>query len=243
MLQTPIGQIPIREAVGGLVYKDGSLNVESFDLLLLDNPIEVQGNLQVDLEALPSSRLNLHASCPNFRLDSRDFQNLPDYLHNHLILFDLEAQITGDLAQPELTASIDATQKTMQLLDLPQPIEALKVALQISVGQKASPDLITVNLKSADWQFDSGRYQASGVWSLPKTDKGLPLTSIVDLLEESNSVRFQLHVNGVGVNLVTPLNYIMKREFHGIESQANIAFDLQGNGYHPRPNVGNPHVQ
>ena len=233
VLQTPIGQIPIREAVGGLVFKDGSLNVESFDLLLLDNPIEVQGNLQVDLEAFPSSRLNLHASCPNFRLDSRDFQNLPDYLHNHLILFDLEAQITGDLAQPELTASIDATQKTMQLLDLPQPIEDLKVALQISVGQKASPDLITVNLKSADWQLDSGRYQASGVWSLPKTDKDLPLTSIIDLLEESNSVRFQLHVKGVGVNLVTPLNYIMKREFYGIESQANIVLDLQGNGYHP----------
>ena len=233
VLQTPIGQIPIREAVGGLVYKDGSLNVESFDLLLLDNPIEVQGNLQVDLEAFPSSRLNLHASCPNFRLDSRDFQNLPDYLNNHLILFDLEAQITGDLAQPELTASIDATQKTMQLLDLPQPIEDLKVALQVSAGQKASPDLITVNLKSADWQFDGGQYQASGVWSLPKTDKGLPLTSIIDLLEQNDLVRFQLHVNGVDVNLVTPLNYIMKREFYGIESQANIVLDLQGNGYHP----------
>ncbi len=233
VLQTPVGQIPIREAVGGLVYKEGSLNVESFDLLLLDNPIEVQGNLQVDLEAFPSSRLNLHASCPNFKLDSRDFQNLPDYLHNHLILFDLEAQITGDLAQPELTASIDATQETMQLLDLPQPIEDLKVALQISVGQKASPDLITVNLESADWQFDSGRYQASGVWSLPKTDKGVPLTSIIDLLEQDNLVRFQLHVNGVDVNLVTPLTYTMKREFYGIESQANIVLDLQGSGYHP----------
>ena len=83
VLQTPIGHIPIRETVGGLVYRNGSLNVESFELLLLDNPIKVQGNLQVDLKSLPSSRLNLYASCPNFRLDTRDFQNLPDYLKNH----------------------------------------------------------------------------------------------------------------------------------------------------------------
>ena len=233
VLQTPIGQIPIREAVGGLVYRNGSLNVESFDLLLLDNPIKVQGNLQVDLKSLPSSRLNLHASCPNFRLDTRDFQNLPDYLNNHLILFDLEAQIAGDLAHPELIASIYATQKKMQLLDLPQPIEDLKVALQISAGQKTSSDLIAVNLKSMDWQFDGGQYQASGDWSLPKTDRGLPLTSIIEVLEQNDSARFQLHVNGVGVNLVTPLNYIMKRELHGIEGQANIALELQGSGYHP----------
>ena len=233
MLQTPIGQLPIRDAVGGLVYGNGSLNVESFDLLLLNNPIKVQGNLQVDLGSLPSSRLNLRASCPNFRLDTRDFQNLPDYLANHLIIFDLEAQITGDLAQPELIASIDATQKTMQLLDLPQPIENLTVALQVSVGQKASPDLITANLKSADWQFGGGRYQASGVWSLPKMGEDLPLTSIIDGLAQNDSVRFQLHVDGVDVNLVTPLNYIMKRELYGIEGRANIALDLQGSGYHP----------
>ena len=233
VLQTPIGQIPIRKAVGALVYKEGSLKVESFDLLLLDNPIEMRGSLQINLASLPSSRLNLHASCPNFRLDTRDFQNLPDYLNSHLILFNLEAQITGDLSQPEVIASIDATQKTMQLLDLPEPIQDLKVAVQVSVGQRASPDLATVTLKAADWQFDGGRYQASGVWSLPKTDKTLPLTSIIDVLEQSDSVRFQLYVNGVGVNLVTPLNFIMKRELHDIEGQADIALELQGTGYYP----------
>ena len=233
VLQTPVGQIPIREAVGGLVYKDGSLNVESFGLRLLGNPIKVQGSLQVNLESFPSSRLNLYASCPNFKLDSGDFQNLPDYLKNHLMLFNLHAQITGDLAQPELTASIDATQRTMQLLDLPQPIENLKVALGISVGQKTSPNLIAVNLKSADWQFDGGRYHASGTWSLPKTDRELPLTSIIDILAQSNSVQFQLHINGVDANLVTPLNYILKRELPGIQGQANVVLDLQGNGYRP----------
>lgn len=233
MLQTPVGKIPIREAAGGLVYKEGNLNVESFNLLLLGNPIEVQGNIEVDLASFPSSRLNLHASCPNFKLDSRDFENLPDYLNNHLILFDLEAQIAGNLVQPELIASIDATQKKLQLLDLPQPIEDLKVVLQISVGQKASPDLITVNLKSADWQFVGGRYRASGVWSLPKMDKALPLASIIDVLEQNSPVQFQLHVNGEDVDLVTPLNYIMKREFQGIESQAAIELNLRGNGYHP----------
>ena len=232
-LQTPVGKIPIREAVGGLVYKEGSLNVESFDLLLLGNPIKVQGNIEVDLESFPSSQLNLHASCPDFKLDSRDFENLPDYLNNHLIRFDLETQITGDLVQPELLTAIDATQKKLQLLDLPHPIEDLKVALQISVGQKASADLITVNLKSADWQFVGGRYRASGVWSLPKTDITPPLASILDVLEQDNAVQYQLHVNGVGVNLITPLNYTMKREFPGIESQANIVLNLQGKGYHP----------
>ena len=233
VLQTPIGQIPIRKAVGALVYEDGSLNVESFDLLLLDNPIEVQGKLQIDLKSLPSSRLNLRASCPNFRLDTRAFQNLPEYLNNHLILFDLDAQITGSLAQPELISSINATQKTLQLVDLPHPIEDLKVALQVSVGQKVSHDLITITLKSADWQFDGGRYHASGVWSLPKTDKELRLTSFIDVLEQSDSVKFQLDVNGADVNLVTPLNYIMKRELHDIEGRADIALELQGSGYHP----------
>ena len=90
-----------------------------------------------------------------------------------------------------------------------------------------------MSLKSADWQFDGGRYQASGVWGLPKTDSGLPLTSIIEVLEQNAPGRFQLRVNGRDVNLVTPLNYIMKREFYGIESHANIALDLQGNGYRP----------
>ena len=233
MLQTPIGQIPIREAVGGLTYKDGSLNVESFDLLLLGNPIQVLGNLEVNFQSFESSRLNLQASCPNFKLDSRDFQNLPDYLHNYLIRFDLDAQISGDLAQPELTASIDATQKTLQLLDLPQPVENLKVAFRISAGQKASSDLISVHLKSANWQFDGGRYHASGSWSLPTIDGKFPLTSIVEALEQPNSVQFQLHVDAVNVNVVTALNYIFNREFYGMESQTNITLDLQGSGYRP----------
>ncbi len=233
MLQTPIGQIPIREAVGGLAYKEGSLNVESFDLLLLGNPIQVLGNLEVNFQSFESSRLNLQASCPNFKLDSRDFQNLPDYLHNYLILFDLDAQISGDLAQPELIASIDATQRTLQLLNLPQPVENLKVALRIAAGQKASPDLISVHLKSADWQFDGGRYHALGVWSLPTMDGRFPLTSIVEALEQPNSVQFQFHVDAVNVNVATALNYIFKREFYGMESQANITLDLQGSGYRP----------
>lgn len=233
VIQTPVGQIPIREAVGGLFYKEGSLSVESFNLFLLGNPIEVQGSLEVNLEFFPSSQLNLHASCPNFRLDSRDFRNLPGYLNNHLVLFNLEAAITGDLAQPALTASIDATQKTMQLLDLPRPIEDLTVALQIAAGQTASPDLISATLKSADWRFDGAQYEASGVWRLPKTGPVSPLTSIIDVLEQNNLVRFQLQVSGVDVNLVTPLNYVMKGELYGIESQANVALDLRGNGYRP----------
>ncbi len=232
-VQTPIGPIAISEAEGSLDYQDGNLTVDSFDLLLLDNPIKVQGDVQIDLDHFQSSRFNLHVSCPNFELNSHDFQNLPDYLNNMLILLDLEAQITGDLVQPELTASIDATQKTMQLLDLPQPVEDLNVVLQVSAGQKASPDLIAVKLKSADWQFGGGQYQASGAWRLPKTEPGLSLTSIIDTLEQSNPVLFQLHVNGVDVNFITPLNYIMKREILNIESRANVVLELQGHGYQP----------
>ena len=231
MLHTPIGQISIREAVGGLAYKDGSLNVESFDLFLLDNPVQIEGGLHVDFQSFESSRLNLHTSCPNFKLDSKDFQNLPDYLHNYRILFDLEAKITGDLAQPELTASIDAFQRTLQVLDLPQPIENLKVVIEVSAGQKESPDLLAVNVKSADWQFAGGRYHASGVWNLPRLDAGLPLTSIVEVLEQHDSVRFQLHVNGVGVNIGAALNYITKRELYDVGGQANIGLTLQGDGY------------
>lgn len=233
MLHTPIGQISIREAVGGLAYKDGSLNIKSFNLFLLGNPIKVEGGLQVDFQSFGSSRLNLHTSCPNFKLDSKDFQNLPDYLRDYRILFDLEAEITGDLAQPQLTASIDALQRTLQVLDLPQPIENLKATIEVSAGQKESPDLLTVNVKSADWQFEGGRYHAWGVWSVPRLDAGLPLTSIAQVLEQHDSIQFQLHVNGVGVNIGTALNYIAKRELYGVGGQANIGLSLQGNGYSP----------
>lgn len=232
-VQTPVGQITISEAEGSFVYRDGNFTVNSFNLLLLDNPIEVRGDIQVNFNQLQSSRLNLHASCPNFELDSRDFQNLPNYLNNHLILFNLEAQITGNLAQPELSASIDAAQKTMQLLDFSQPVEDASVALQISAGQESSPDLIAVELKSADWQFGGGQYQASGGWRLPKTEPGLSLTSIMDTPEWSNSGLFQLSVNGVDVDLITPLNDIMKREIFNIESRADIGLELQGRGYSP----------
>lgn len=232
-IQTPVGQIPIREAVGGLSYEDGSLHVESFNLLLLGNPIEVQGNVQVDFESFGSSELNVHASCPSFKLDSRDFQNLPDYLTNYLVVFNLETQVTGALSQPELSASLNVTQGTIQLLDQSRPIESLTAALQLSAGQGASPDLIVADLKSADWRFDDGHYHASGVWRLPKTGPVLPLTSIVDVLKQNNPVQFHLHIRGSGVNLTTPLSYMMKRDLHSIESQANIAVELQGNGYRP----------
>ncbi len=232
-VQTPIGPVAISEAEGSLVYQDGNLTVGSFDLLVLGNPIAVQGDIQMDFNHLQSSRLNLHASCPNFELDSRDFQNLPDYLSNLLILFNLEAQITGDLVQPALTASVNATQRTMQLLDFPQPVEDVSVAVQISAGQKASPDLIVVNLKSADWQFGGGQYQASGIWRLPKTEPGLSLTSIIDTLEGHNSVQFQLYVNGVNVDFITPLNDRMKRGNFNIESRSNIVLELHGSGYRP----------
>ena len=233
MIQTPIGQIPIRKAIGGLFYSDGSLKVESFKLFLLGNPVEVQGSVKVNLDSFPSSSLDLHASCPNFKLDSRDFQNLPDYLNDHLILFNLETQITGDLAQPELVASIDATQRTMQVFDLPTPVENLDVAFQISAGQPESADLISVKLKSANWQFDGGQYRASGVWGLPKTSPVSRLTSIIDVIEQSDLVQFQLCIKGDGVNLVTPLNYIIKRNLFNVESRTDIEFDLRGTSYHP----------
>ena len=232
-VKTPIGQITVSDAEGSFVYRDRNFTINSFNLLLLGNPIEVRGDIQVDFNHLQSSRLNLHASCPNFELDSRDFQNLPDYLNNHLILFNLEAQITGNLAQPDLIASIDAAQKTMRLLDFSQPVEDVNVALQISAGQETSPDLIAVALKSADWQFGGAQYQASGVWRLPKTESALSLTSIIDTLEWNNSGLFQLYVNGVDVDLITPLNDIMKQEIFNMESRANIALELQGSGYHP----------
>ena len=232
-VQTPIGQLTISKAEGNFLYREGNFTVNSFNLLLLGNPIEVRGDIQVDFNHLQSSRLNLHASCPNFELDSRDFQNLPDYLNNHLILFNLEAQISGALAQPEFVASIDATQKTMRLLDLLQPVEDVNVALKISAGQKASPDLIAVELKSADWQFGGGRYQASGGWRLPKTDQELSLTSIIDNVEWDNSSRFELYVNGVDVDLITPLNDLMKRKIFNVESRANLALELHGSGAHP----------
>ena len=232
-VQTPMGPITISEAEGNLVYHDGNFAVDAFNLLLLGNPVEVRGHIQVDLDQLESSRLKLHASCPNFELDARDFQNLPDYLNNLLILLNLDAQITGTLAQPELIASIDAAQRVMQPLGLPQPIEALNVALQIWAGQQASSDLITVELKSADWQFGGGQYQASGVWRLPKTEPGGALASIIDALEQNDSALFQLYVSGVDVDLITPLNAIMKREIFNIESRANIVLELQGRGYHP----------
>ena len=232
-VRTPIGQITVTEGKGGFVYRDGNFTVDSFNLLLLGNPIAVRGDVQVDFNHLQSSRLNLHASCSNFELDSRKFQNFPDYLNNHLILFNLEVQITGNLAQPELSASIDATQETMQLLGFSQPIEDAKVALQISAGQAASPDLIVVELKSADWQFGGGNYQASGVWQLPKMAPELSLTSVIDNLEWHDSGMFQLYVNGVNVDPITPLNDLMKQEIFNVESRANIAFELQGNGYRP----------
>ena len=230
-VQTPIGQITISEAEGSFVYRDGSFTVNSFNLFLFGNPIVVRGDVQVNFDNLQSSRLNLHASCPNFELDSRDFRNLPDYLNNHLILFNLEAQITGNLAQPELSASIDATEKAIRFLDFSQPIENVNVALQISAGQETSPDLIAVELKSADWQFGGGQYLASGVWRLPKTEPGLSLISIIDTVEWNNAGLFQLYVNGVDVDLITPLNDIMKQEIFNIESRADIALELQGSGY------------
>ena len=230
-VQTPVGPITVREAEGSLAYHDGNFTVDSFNLLLLDNPVEIEGSIQVDLDHLQASRLDLHASCANFELDSRDFQNLPDYLNNFLILSNLEAQVTGNLAQPEMIASINATQRTMQLRDVPQPIEDLNLVLQISAGQKASSDLIAVELKSADWRFGGGQYQASGTWRLLKTDPGLSLTSVIDALEQDDMVLLQLQVNGLDVNLVTLLNYIMKREVLDIESQASIMLELQGSGY------------
>ena len=273
-LETPVGPIAVSEAEGQLVYQDGSLTINLFDFLLLGNPVGVQGDVQVAPDNFQSSVLNLQSSISNFQLASLDeFFPQISQLGGR---FDLKAQITGDLSQPELIASIHVAQGTMQLLDFPQPVEGLEVNLQVSGGQKSSPELVTINLKLADWQLGGGQYHAQGDWRLPKTEDSLlrsrdrslglsvyrrgvsggrlspakgdfpnpssdkrgnqpeaSLRSILDALEDNDSVAFRLQLDGTDVNLMGLVDYVMGRDIPNIEGRVDMTLELQGSGYRP----------
>ena len=237
--QTPI---PVHEAQGQLFYKNQNLIVEPFDFLLLDNRINVQGDVRVDTYAPQFTAFNLRASSPNFRLDSVDplFPSL-----SHIDgLVNMQFQLTGTVDTPKLTGTISGTEATMQVLDFPHPIEKMNFDLQVASGDNTSDALLVVALKSADWEVGDGPYKASGSWHLLKTEAQ---ASLVDLLSASNfqeSVNFQLALEGREMNLKHFVDYLTQPHTDTgevetawkipLESGAvNVSLTAKGDGYSP----------
>ena len=230
-IQTPVASLAVSEAEGHLNYKDQHLTVERGDFHLLGNPVRIHGCIPLDFgdQHLLPDTCQLSIQSDGFQLTSLDglFPQISQ-LGGHL---DIEVKIAGDLFHPELTASIHMVQGTMQLLDFPQPLEDLEIALGVSGGQKSSHGLVTVDLKSANWQLGGGRYQAKGNWRLSKTATESSLSSVVTALTHNNPVEFWLQLGGEGVNLIDLANYVVQREIPQVEGRANISLNLQGKGY------------
>ena len=238
-IKTPVEPIIVTDAEGRLVYKDRNLAVEEADFDMLGNLAHLRGSMPIDLNltSIPfeerfvgeNMRIELHSD--GFRLAALEgfFPQISQFRGR----LSLSAQITGNPLQPVLAASIDVAKTRMQLFDFPRPIENLKANFQVHGGDKSSDDLITINVKSADWQLGGGRYRAKGDWRLSKAEREPSLNSIFNALKHHEPVAFRLQLNGDGVNLMDLANYVMQRELHDIEGRGNISLNLQGNGYSP----------
>ena len=257
-VKTPIEPITISEAGGRLVYKDRNLILEQVNFLWLDNPIEVHGSIPLDLSLMPMSfeeRIAEDAMRIGFRGKRFRLVLLKEFFPQLSLLegySDLSGEISGSLLQPVLTASVDVKETKMQLLDFPHPIENLQARLHVHGGGKSptnvytplsnedkarcglTHDLITVNLEFANWNLGGGHYQATGSWSLSKTDSQSSLSSISRF---PDMVSFQLQLDGKRVNLTNFANYLARgkpptliREYD-LEGQVDVSLELQGNGF------------
>ncbi|MCZ6678434.1 MAG: translocation/assembly module TamB domain-containing protein [Candidatus Poribacteria bacterium] len=231
-VQTPTEPIAVNEAAGSLSYKHQHLTVEQAEFQLFGNPVHIHGCIPIifNQAQVASTDCQLFVRSDDFQLTALDglFPQISQ-LGGRL---ELQAQVTGDLFQPEVTASIHVNEGTMKLLDFPHPITDVNLDLQVSGGQKSSHELVAVDLKSADWQLRGGRYHGAGNWRLSKTESASTLHSMLSALTSNAPVAFRLQLDAEAVNLVDFANYVMQREIP-YDGRSDISLHIQGNGYRP----------
>jgi len=182
-IKTPPEPITVSEGEGHLAYQDGNLTIEQFNFNVLGNPVQIQGSIPIDLSLTPmplEKRIaadTMHVTLAS-NIQMAQLDKLVPQLSQIQGCLNLTAQLTGNPLQPVLTAAVGVTGGQMQMLDFPHPIENLKVDLQVRGGEKTLSDLLTIDLKSAEWQLGGARYRAVGNWRLSKTQAQSSLISI-----------------------------------------------------------------
>ena len=241
-IETAETSIPVSEAQGQLFYKNRNLSVEPFDFLLFGNRITVQGDVQVDTDAPPSTVFNLQSSSPNFRLDS--VAPLLPSLSSVDGLLNMQFQLTGTANAPKLTGTILGTEATMQVLDFPHPIEKMNFDLQVASGDNTSDALLVATLKSANWQVGTAHYKANGSWHLSKTGGQASLVDVLSAPNFQDGVNFRLAMEGREVNLKHFVDYLAQPSMDTGEAETawkiplesgavDVSLTVQGDGYSP----------
>ncbi|RKU19018.1 hypothetical protein C6501_01720 [Candidatus Poribacteria bacterium] len=79
IVETEIGNISIGNANGEIKFQDNTLHIKPFQILVLNNPLQIGGNIDIDQNVFNNSKLNIGISGDNF-----DLTKFSDLVRNSL---------------------------------------------------------------------------------------------------------------------------------------------------------------
>ena len=240
-LKTENGVIHITEASGTIDYRNETVHFEKTTLKLLENAVDIAGNINVDLEDLNNSQLHLTVNAPV--LEVTTFAELVARVSENAVkstdltsgVLDTSIDITGTVTETSIAVQAQtAPQQPIQLVPYANPI----TVANLNANARLRSDFIHIESIKMSGQIGGSTYAVQGdaAFSTQNAEKmqfridmsasELEVSDLLTLLSDETSpvhgtVSAQVKLNGTGTDL------------HQISITARIAeFNLHGYDTH-----------
>ena len=221
-LKTEVGDIPISDVAGAIVYRDNLMHLEKTTLKLLGNRVDIGGEIDLHSADVNKSRLNLSVNAPDLELTtfaeliaqaSADTIKAEDLTGG---AFGVSIDITGTPAETLIAVNArTTTQQPMRLMAYVDPITLESLRVNATLNSEA----LNIQSVAADGRIGNGSYQVQGDASFSTQD--------------ANTQRFSLDVSvsELGIaNVVT----LLTRQVPPFRGTVSGHAKLSGNGnLHP----------
>ncbi|MDE0636523.1 MAG: hypothetical protein OXI43_11810 [Candidatus Poribacteria bacterium] len=171
IVETEIGNISIGNANGEIKFQDNTLHIKPFQMLVLNNPLQIGGNIDIDQNVFNNSKLNFEISGDN--LDLTKFSDLvrnslPVEAAKHLALDEstviqgnigISLNVLGSITAPVVDLNLHTIENHpihFGAFAKPITLEKLHALTTITKQSVEVRDLI------ANGQIGKGRFQING---------------------------------------------------------------------------------
>ena len=180
VVDTDIGDISVRNANGGLTYQNNAVHIKPFTLQVLDNTLQVGGDIAVNQDEFNNSELNLEISSDNL-----DLAKFSDLVKNSLSVetvrrltldkaalfegnLEILLNVAGSIAQPLIDLNAHTTDNNpikIGVFAKPITLDRLHALTTIKKQSVNIRDLI------ANGQIGKGSFQINGETSFSTRNK------------------------------------------------------------------------
>ncbi len=239
-LKTKNGDIHITEAGGTIDYRDDIIHLEKTTLKLLENPIDIAGDINVDLEDLNNSQLHLTANAPVLEvttfaeLIARTSENVIKSTDLTSGVLSASVDITGTFTETSIAVHAQtAPNQPIHLVPYTNPI----TLTNLNANATLRSDSLHIQSLKANGQIGGSTYAVQGDASFSTQDREkmqfaidmsvseLEVSDFVSLILDETStvhgtVSGQVNLNGTGTDLsqISITGSITELNLHGYET-------------------------